>query len=268
MHMSATVARLSTAERVVSPHLRVAADQGVATITLHRPPTNALTAPIVAELARLFREIEVDPAIRAVVLTGGVRNAFCSGGDLASLFGEEMREKSEAQRLRLAQEMQTDFEMIEQHSKPVVAAINGIAFGAGLELALLCDFRVASELAYFALPELGHHIIPALGATLRLAPIVGLGRAKDMLMTGRRLRADEALSWGLVHALAPRSETLERALRFARALGAASREAFAALKRSIHRGLLGSPDVALREESREFAALLNRRLASEGRGRA
>ena len=172
-----------------------------------------------------------------------------------------MRAATPVQRRDLALGLQFAFRAIEECSKPVVAAINGVAIGAGLELALVCDVRVASELAYFALPELRHHIIPGCGATLRLARHIGLGRAKEMLMLGRRVRADEALAWGLVQRVVPHREVVAAASAVATQLAAYPPHAFAAMKVSIRRGFAGDEETNLDTEAREFARLVDRRLA-------
>jgi enoyl-CoA hydratase len=241
--------------------LRLTIEDGVALVTLYRPPTNALIGPMIDEIVQVFDAFTDDAAVRAVVVTGGVRNSFSSGGDLAALFGDTIRAAGETARRELFERMQGAFEYIEAFPKPTVAAINGVAIGAGLELALVCDLRVASELAYFALPELRHGIIPGLGGTQRLVRIVGLGRAKELLMVGRRLRAEDALGWGLVHRLAPHHATVAVARALAAELGAKSLTAFAALKRTIQSGLVGSA-AGLRYETDEFTALLTRRLAN------
>src|SRR4030095_10434814 len=124
---------------------------------------------------------EADPAVAAVVLTGGIRNAFCTGGDLQELFGDDMATLGAPGRAPLFELYHHMYTRIEASPNPTVAAINGVAIGGGLELALVCDLRVASELAYFSMPELKHGIIPGLGATQRLSRFIGVGRAKEML---------------------------------------------------------------------------------------
>lgn len=242
-------------------HLRVGVEAGVATVTIRRPPRNALTGLLVSRIAQAIDELARDEAVRAIVLTGGLRNCFCSGGDLDRLFGPEMSEASESGRLQLAYSIQESLCEIERCPKPLVAAVNGIAIGGGVELALVCDFRVASELAHFTFPELRHHIVPGMGATQRLARIVGLGRAKEMLMLGRRLRAPDANAWGLVHLLAPHREVLPAAQALAGKLGAAPTRAFTAMKQALHRAERVPPQVALVEEARAFASLVGLRTA-------
>jgi enoyl-CoA hydratase/carnithine racemase len=256
--MSAGQPLLLEEEAQAAP-LRVSVADGIATVALDRPPGNELNAASIDRLIRTLACLEEDRGTRAIVITSALRYAFCAGSDLQSLFGTMTPQMVSPERLGHADDMQIAFRRIEDCTKPVIAAINGIAAGAGLELALVCDLRVSSELADFMLPELEEHLIPGLGATQRLARVVGLGRAKELLMLGRRLKAREALAWGLVNHVVPHRQTLAQALEVARELAAKPPEAFAALKRSIHRGLDASRDAALHYETREFHWLLSRR---------
>ena len=239
-----------------SPYLQVALDDGVATITIARPPTNALVGPVIDDLVTAFGHLEAESAVRAVVITGGIRNAFSSGADLDALCGDVTRAVREGNLVETLDNMQRGFCIIEEFPKPTVAAINGVWIGAGLELALVCDLRVASELAYCALPELSRGIIPGLGATQRLARVIGLGRAKEMLLIGRRIRAKQALDWGLVHRLAPHRQTLAVAIGLARELGAKPPRAFAALKRALQHAGRAALESGLENETRELATLV------------
>src|SRR4029077_2768734 len=162
-------------------HLSVAHAGGEATLTLIRPPINAINGQVLDEIVTALESWEEDPAVTSVVVTGGIRNAFCAGGDLRELFGEQMAGLGRDERMTLFDRFQRIYSRIEAYPKPLVAAINGVAIGGGLELALVCDLRVASEVAYFSMPELKHGIIPGLGATQRLSRFIGVGRAKEML---------------------------------------------------------------------------------------
>jgi enoyl-CoA hydratase/carnithine racemase len=238
--------------------LATAHDGGVGTITLMRPPINAINGQVLDEIVTALEAWEADPAVTAVVLTGGIRNAFCTGGDIAQLFGEEMASLGREERLLLFDRFQRIYSRIEVYPKPTVAAINGVAIGGGLELALVCDLRVASDVAYFSMPELKHGIIPGLGATQRLSRFVGVGRAKEMLLLGRMIRADTALAWGLVDRLAPRDRVLESARQLASDLAAKPAGALRALKECFFQD--GS-DERLRLETEAFARLVDAQLA-------
>jgi 2-oxoglutaroyl-CoA hydrolase len=163
--------------------------RGLATITLDVPGKfNRVSMAARGQLAHLFAELDADDAVRFVVLAGA-GGAFTAGGDIAGFLEASPWEVSQLARNVAAP---------ERCSKPVVAKLQGYVFGVGFELALACDFRIAAADVELALPEATIGMIPGSGGTQRLARMVGLGRAKDMVMRGRRVGADEALSLGLV----------------------------------------------------------------------
>lgn len=170
-----------------------------AILTLDRPERmNALSRDTLLALGRLGRELAADPEVRAIVLTGAGDKAFCAGADLKERQGfsdDDVRAQVGLYRTELA--------ALDRSPKPVVAALNGVAFGGGLELALVCDLRVAVPEAKVGLPETTLGIIPGAGGTQRLPRIVGEARAKEMILLGRRLTAQEALAWGLVNRVSP-----------------------------------------------------------------
>jgi 2-oxoglutaroyl-CoA hydrolase len=148
------------------------------------------------QLAHVFEELAGDDGVRFVVITGAGEN-FTAGGDIAAFLEAEPEELS-----RLAWNVAAP----ERFPKPVIARLQGYCLGVGLELALACDFRVAADDAQFGLPEVGLGMIPGSGGTQRLARLVGLGRAKDVVMRRRRIDAAEALAWGLVSEIVPPGE--------------------------------------------------------------
>jgi 2-oxoglutaroyl-CoA hydrolase len=164
-------------------------DRGVVTITLDDPAKmNRVALAARAQLAQLFAELGEDDGARFVVLTGAGEN-FTAGGDIAAFM-----DASPEQLSRLAWNVAAP----ERCPKPVIARIQGYCLGVGLELALACDFRVAADDVQLGLPEVGLGMIPGSGGTQRLARLVGLGRAKDVVMRRRRIGAADALAWGLV----------------------------------------------------------------------
>jgi 2-oxoglutaroyl-CoA hydrolase len=172
-------------------------ERGVATVTLDVPgKLNRVPIRARGQLARLFAELDEDQAVRVVVLTGA-GGAFTAGGDVAGFLETSPEELS-----RLAWHVAAP----ERCAKPVIARIEGYCLGVGLELALACDFRVASEDAELGLPEVGLGMIPGSGGTQRLARLIGLGRAKDVIMRRRRISAAAALDWGLVSEVVPGDE--------------------------------------------------------------
>jgi 2-oxoglutaroyl-CoA hydrolase len=175
----------------------VEAADGVARITLDVPGKfNRVSMGARDELAQVFAELGRDDSVRAVVLAGA-GEAFTAGGDIAGFLQREPEEVS-----RLAWNVAAP----ERCPKPVIARLHGYAFGVGLELALACDFRIAAEGTQLALPEVRLGMIPGSGGTQRLARLVGLGRAKDIIMRGRRVDADEALALGLMTEVVPAPE--------------------------------------------------------------
>jgi enoyl-CoA hydratase/carnithine racemase len=172
---------------------------GVAVWTIARADRmNALSRATLRAFGALVREAVANPSIRAIVLTGAGEKAFCAGADLKERQGmtdDDVRVQVELYRSELGP--------LDRSPKPVIAAINGVALGGGLELALVCDLRVAAPHAILGLPETTLGIIPGAGGTQRLPRVVGEARAKEMILLARRLGAEEALAWGLVNRISP-----------------------------------------------------------------
>jgi len=188
-------------------NLLVDISEAIALVTLNRPEKlNAYDRETLLELEGCFAALETDPGVRAVILTGAGEKAFVAGADiacLASLAAAGGREWA-----RLGQRV---FARIERLSKPVIAAVNGYALGGGLELALACHMRVASEAARFGLPEVKIGLIPGNGGTQRLPRLVGKGRALEMMLTGEPIPAAEAWRIGLVNQVVPGAELIPAA---------------------------------------------------------
>jgi len=174
--------------------VKIEREQSALWITLNRPHRlNSFNDVLIEELADALDTAEKDQSIRCVVLTGDGDRAFSAGADV-TMFPKATPVKAE----EFSRAGQNVFGKIEQMSKPVIAAINGFALGGGLELALACDFRVAAEHAELGSPEIVLGLIPGWGGTQRLVRLIGLPRAKELVMLGNRLKADEALKIGLV----------------------------------------------------------------------
>jgi enoyl-CoA hydratase/3-hydroxyacyl-CoA dehydrogenase len=175
--------------------VKVEREESILWIILNRPHRlNAFNDVLMEELADALDTAEKDPSVRCVVITGEGDRAFSAGADV-TMFPKATPVKAE----EFSRMGQMVFGKIEEMSKPVIAAINGFALGGGLELALACDFRIAAEHAELGSPEINLGLIPGWGGTQRLVRIVGLARAKEMVMLGTRLKAEEALKIGLVH---------------------------------------------------------------------
>jgi enoyl-CoA hydratase/carnithine racemase len=179
--------------------VRVEQRGNVVVWTIDRPDRmNSLSRATLVAFGRLAREAVDNPSVRAIIITGAGDKAFCAGADL-----KERQGMSENDVRLQVQLYRSELGVLDRSPKPVIAAINGVAFGGGLELALIADLRVAAAHATLALPETSLGIIPGAGGTQRLPRIVGEARAKEMILLARRLDAAEALAWGLVNRVTP-----------------------------------------------------------------
>ncbi len=187
----------------------------IGTLTINRQHVmNAMDLACLNRLSTLLDEI-ADSAIRCLVITGAGDRSFCAGADI-----KEMKDLSRAQGENLSRAGNRVMRKLELFQVPVIAAVNGYALGAGLELALASDIRLASETATFAMPESRLGIIPGYGGIQRMSRIIGQGRAREMVFTARRFDACEALKWGLVNAVYPSSDLMPQALRLAATIAA------------------------------------------------
>jgi enoyl-CoA hydratase len=188
------------------------ADQGILEITIHRPEQlNALNKSTIQELNKALSLAEYDETVRVIILTGAGEKAFVAGADIKEFadFGvHQGRELSETGHKLL-------FDFIENMSKPVIAAINGFALGGGLELAMSCHMRIASDHAIMGLPETSLGVIPGYGGTQRLAALIGKGRAFEMIATAAKISATEAHRMGLINSIYPQAELLTQARELA-----------------------------------------------------
>jgi 2-oxoglutaroyl-CoA hydrolase len=227
--------------------LRLERDAGVATITLDVPEKlNRVSMRARDQLAELFEELGRKEDVRAIVLTGAGEKAFTAGGDIAGFLEREPEELS-----RLAWNIAAP----ERCPKPVIAKLRGYAFGVGLELALACDFRIASDDVELGLPEVKIGMIPGSGGTQRLARMVGLGRAKDMVMRGRRIDAEEALAIGLVTKVVPPAQLDSAVSSLVDELRALSPLALALSKRVLNHAYDGPLALGLEVEGLAYGLL-------------
>jgi len=203
---------------------------GVALVRLDRPPLNPLSGALLEELAEVAGALGGDPSLHAVVVAGSEK-AFAAGADIEELADGDAR-VIEA-RFRAA------FDAVAAIPRPVIAAIRGFALGGGLELALACDLRVAATTARLGQPEILLGIIPGAGGTQRLPRLVGPARAKEMIWSGRQLRADEALAIGLVDRVVESDEVERSAMEWATSFASGAVVAMGLAKRAIDRGLDG-----------------------------
>ncbi|MFC6878770.1 MULTISPECIES: enoyl-CoA hydratase/isomerase family protein [Actinomadura] len=230
--------------------VRVEVEDGIATIRLDRPKMNALDAAMQRELIEAAREVTQDDAVSAVIIYGGER-VFAAGADI-----KEMAPMSYAQMSGRPSRLLQDFtKALAGIPKPVIAAITGYALGGGLEVALTADFRVAGEGAKVGQPEIQLGIIPGAGGTQRLARLVGPAKAKDLVFTGRHVKADEALAMGLVDRVVPDADVYAAAREWAASFVGGPAIALRAAKQAIDEGLEVGLDAGLEIERSQFAAL-------------
>jgi enoyl-CoA hydratase/carnithine racemase len=229
--------------------VRLEVTDGVATMRLDRPKMNALNVQVQEEIRAAAHEATERDDVKAVVVWGGER-VFAAGADV-----KEMADMSYTDMVKRSGGLQSAFSAVARIPKPVVAAVNGYALGGGCELALCADVRIAADDAVLGQPEILLGIIPGAGGTQRLTRLVGPSRAKDLIFTGRFVKADEALAIGLVDRVVPAAEVHDAAVAWASQFSAAASYAVRAAKESIDRGLEVDLETGLEIERQQFAAL-------------
>ena len=238
----------------------LALDDGVAVVTVNRPEAlNALSLDLLTELRDRLGELARDEAARVVVLTGAGDRAFIAGADIKYMSGLTVLEAREWGGLGHA-----TARLLETMRKPTIAAINGYALGGGLELALACDLRFAARTAKVGQPEINIGILPGWGGSQRLARTTTLGFAKELILTGRNVDAEEAERRGLVNGVFDADELLAKTLEIARSLAAKSAVALAAAKEATNAALQGAHEANLAQEAHLFAMAFSTEDQKEG----
>ena len=225
----------------------------IAILTINRPKAlNALNSQVLDELDRVLDDIDTDK-IRALILTGAGEKSFVAGADIA-----EMSTLTKEQGQAFSKKGNDVFRKIETFEIPVIAAINGFALGGGCEISMSCDIRICSDNAVFGQPEVGLGITPGFGGTQRLARLVGMGMAKQMIFTGRNIKADEALRIGLVNAIYPQSDLLNEAKKLALTIAKNGPNAVKNSKKAINDGMQVDIDKAIEIEEKLFGDCFER----------
>jgi enoyl-CoA hydratase len=235
-------------------------DNSVATVVLNRPDAlNAFNTDQLSLLHGALRKLRANRSVRAVIITGAGDRAFAAGADIKAMVG-----LSKSEGLAFARLGHSVAYTIESLPMPVIAAVNGFALGGGCELALACDIRIAAENAVFGQPEVSIGVPPGWGGSQRLPRLIGPGLASEMIFTGRRVDAAEALRIGLVNAVYPKEELLDKARELAGKVAANSPRAVAAAKRGIQTAFNGNIASGLDTEARLFGDLFETNDQREG----
>ncbi len=235
---------------------------GIGVVKINRPQAlNALNSEVVTELELALREVEQNADVRVVVITGAGEKAFVAGGDIKEMSGMDA-----AAARAFSQRGHRLIAFMEQMKKPIIAAVNGYALGGGLELALACDFIYASEKAKLGLPEVTLGVIPGFGGTQNLPRLIGPGRAKELIFSGKQLTGPQAHEWGIVNEVVPAEELMPRVFEIAKKIAANGPLAVAAAKEAIVNGLDMTKENGLRFEGAVFGLLFDSEDQKEGMG--
>jgi enoyl-CoA hydratase/carnithine racemase len=227
--------------------VKLRVEERVAVITIDHPPVNALNTPTMSELGALIDQVEQDGTVKAIVLTGNGM-AFVAGADINEIIEIQDAEQAKA----LVKQGQALFSRIEKLRKPVICAINGVALGGGLELAMACHIRICSDRAKLGLPEISLGIIPGFGGTVRLPRIVGPAKAAQMMLTDDKITAQEAYRVGLVNKVVPESDVMKEALGMAKKITSFGAKAIEAIMESLDYGRDHTLEESLENEANLF----------------
>ncbi|MEK4129571.1 enoyl-CoA hydratase [Solibacillus sp. FSL W8-0474] len=240
--------------------VKVEVQDGVAVLTFMRAEAaNALSVQMLHEINEALEAIHDDRSIRVVIVTGDGEKAFCAGADLKERKG--MNEGETRKTIALIGKTMNHFEALAQ---PVIAAINGVAFGGGLELALACDIRIASNTAKMGLTETALGIIPGAGGTQRLPRLIGIGKAKELIYTARRLSAEEAYQYGMIEHIVQPERLLEQAKELAYEIAKNAPLSLIQAKTAINQGMQTDISTGLQIESLAYSRLLQTEDRLEG----
>lgn len=240
--------------------IRISREEDVMILTIDHPPANALSSKVMTELEKAFEDFQKDPSSKVLVLTGGGNFAFVAGADIREIINIDSARRGE----ELALKGQKVLSKIENSLKPVIAAINAVCLGGGNELAMACQLRIASDRARFGQPEINLGIIPGFGGTQRLARLCGAAKARELVLTGDMISAQEALRIGLVNQVVPDGELMKHALGFAKKIASKGQKAVAFAQEAIQKGLVMSLEEGLAYEAKLFGQVCETRDMKEG----
>ena len=234
----------------------------IAVATINRPKAlNALNSQVLEDIDQLVEQVKADDEIRALVITGSGEKAFVAGADIG-----EMSTLTKAEGEAFGKKGNDVFRKLETLPVPTIAAVNGFARGGGCELSMSCDIRLCADTAVFGQPEAGLGITPGFGGTQRLARLVGLGMAKQLIYTAKNIKADEALRIGLVNAVYPLAELMPAAEKLAETIAKNAPIAVRACKKAINDGMQVDIDRAVTIEEGLFGSCFETADQKEGMG--
>jgi enoyl-CoA hydratase/carnithine racemase len=240
--------------------IKLAVEDRIGTITIDRPPVNALSKQVMQELNKTLEAVTADAAIRVVIITGGGSLAFVAGADIKEI-SELPSGKEAAEVAALGQSVITK---IQRLSKPVIAAINGVCLGGGNELAMACHLRIAGDRVRFGQPEITLGIIPGFGGTQRFPRLIGRAKALELMLTGDLINAQEALRLGLLNYVVPQDQVMKAAKDLARKIAAKGQVAVALILQAVEQGLEQPLDRGLALEAELFGRVAQTEDCKEG----
>jgi enoyl-CoA hydratase/carnithine racemase len=231
--------------------IRYTIEDKVAVVVVDHPPVNALNPQTLQELSAAFDELTANPDVKVIVITGGGQLAFIAGADLG-VIGGIVKSRNLAEGSAMIELGQTVYNKIENSNKPVIAAINGVCLGGGLELAMACHMRICGDRVRLGQPEINLGIIPGWGGTQRLPRIVGVAKATELILTGDQLTAQQAMQLRLVNMVVPGGEVMRQAKGLAAKIANKSAVAVAAAMTAIRAGLDADLPDGLTAERAQF----------------
>ncbi|MBI4354378.1 MAG: enoyl-CoA hydratase/isomerase family protein [Candidatus Omnitrophica bacterium] len=241
-------------------NIKLQVEEGIAVVTIDRPPVNALSREVMAELDATLQAVKTDAAVKVVIITGGGSFAFVAGADVKEIAAlSSAKEAAE-----VAAKGQAVIMNIQRLGKPVIAAINGVCLGGGNELAMACHLRIAGDRTRFGQPEISLGIIPGFGGTQRLARLIGKTKALEWILTGDLIMAQEAHRLGLVNHVVPQDQVMKAAKDLARKIASKGQVAVRLALQVTEQGLGQSLDDGLAEEASAFGQVAETQDAKEG----
>ncbi len=241
-------------------YIKISIEEDIATITIDRPPVNALSTETMQELDSAIDELNANQSVKAIVITGAGSYAFVAGADVTEIAKITTPQVGK----ELALKGQSVLNKIEGLRKPVIAAINSVCLGGGNELAMACHMRIASDRARFGQPEINLGIIPGFGGTQRLARLCGASKARELVLTGDMITAQEALRIGLVNRVVPDGEVLKQAKGLAKKIASKGAVAVRLAEQAISEGMETSLKEGLKKEAELFGEVCKTEDMKEG----